>query len=128
MSKKYDKEKYKPKFWESVSICGEQYYRLFDSLIMSTAYLRLNVYAKTLYTYMLREAHKHKRFFDTGEFKFSIATGIKYINCSKPKIIQCIDELCLYGFIKRTNNSRYSRTTSTFCFSDKWKTTTIVDG
>ena len=88
---------------------------------MSTAYQKLSVYAKVLYTYMLREAHKSKKFFDTYEFSFSISTGMKYLNCSKPKIISCIEELITYGFIRRTNNSKYCKVTSTFCFSDFWK-------
>lgn len=118
---KFDKERYKPKEWESKVSAGEQYYRLFDSLITSGAYMNLSVYAKTLYTYMLREAHKSKQFFDVGEFGFSISTGLKYLNCSKPKVIMCIEELIESGFIQRTNNSKYAKITSKFCFSDKWK-------
>lgn len=121
MAKKYDKDKYKPKPYESTKLCGEQYYRLFDSLITSKAYMSISNDAKTLYTYMLREAHKDKQYYQTGEFKFSLTLCQKYLNVKRPKSIKTINELITYGFIERVNNSKYTKQTSKFIFSDKWK-------
>ena len=70
---------------------------------------------------MLREAHKDKQYYQTGEFKFSLALCQKYLNVKKPKSIKTINELITFGFIERTNNSKYTKQTSKFIFSDKWK-------
>ena len=55
-----------------------------------------------------------------GEFEYSVRFAKSVLNCSLQKASDTIKELRDKGFIELMNNSKYSKETSRWRFSDNW--------
>jgi hypothetical protein len=90
------------------------------------AFKSLSNYAKVLYMYMKDWAYGSKEFVEkhknggNGEFEYSVRFAKSVLNCSLQKASDTIKELRDKGFIELTNNSKYSKETSRWKFSDRW--------
>lgn len=120
-----EKENKKFRNWEN-PIIKDRYVRMPHEAINHEAFKSLSNYAKVLYMYMKDWAYGSKEFVEkhknggNGEFEYSVRFAKSVLNCSLQKASDTIKELRDKGFIELMNNSKYSKETSKWKFSDKW--------
>lgn len=127
-----DKEKRKRfREWENPKQ-KDTYIRFGTETLKHEIFISLSNNAKVLYMYMKSWAYNSKEFLQKhdnggiGEFEYSVSLTKKILNSSTQTALNTIHELEEKGFIERVNNSKHSRQTSLWIFSNKWYTGNMV--
>lgn len=98
----------------------ERHIRLTNDMLMHEKYLSLSCTARVLYNYMKLWAYGSHDYKTKGTFEYTITLAMKVCGVSNKTAIKAFYELENFGFIERQNNSKASRTNTTWAFSDKW--------
>lgn len=98
----------------------EKHIRLTNSMLTDEKYKALSSDAKVLYNYMKLWAYGSEEYKKFGTFDYSISRVMAIVGVSVKTAVKCVKELEENGFIERMNNSKFSRETSKFKFSDEW--------
>lgn len=97
----------------------EIHIRLTRSMLMHPSYMKLSSNAKVLYQYMRLWAYSNRDYKTTKMFPYSISRAMQ-IGVSNKTATVCLHELESCGFIRRENNSTYTKRTTLWSFSDAW--------
>lgn len=98
----------------------EKHIRLTNSMLTDERYKALSSDAKVLYNYMKLWAYGSPEYKKFETFDYSISRVMDIVGVSVKTAVKCVKELEKNGFIERVNNSKFTRETSKFKFSDKW--------
>jgi hypothetical protein len=98
----------------------ERHIRLTNDMLMHEKYLALSCTAKVLYNYMKLWAYGCHDFKSKGTFEYTVSLAMKVLRVSNKTAINAFHELEEFGFIERQNNSKASRSSTIWAFSDKW--------
>lgn len=99
---------------------NERHIRLTKDMLMDKVYLSLSCPSRVLYNYMKLWAYGSKEYKDKGTFDYSVSLAMQMCGVSNKTAIKCFHELEEKGFIERQNNSKFSKQTSKWKFSNKW--------
>ena len=99
---------------------NERHIRLTKDMLMDKVYLSLSCPSRVLYNYMKLWAYGSKEYKDKGTFDYSVSLAMQMCGVSNKTAIKCFHELEGKGFIERQNNSKFSKQTSKWKFSNKW--------
>lgn len=128
------KKPYKPKRFESTGVSNDTSANIYESMLLSPAFLDLNSRTRTLYLYMKAQYYGKRKpgkdFPDveqvqSGEcFYFNMAVAVKYNLYSVNNHTQFYKDIKIlenHGFIKTISNGKATRSKSIYRFSDEWQ-------
>lgn len=128
------KKPYKPKRFESTGVSNDTSANIYESMLLSPAFMDLNSRTRTLYLYMKAQYYgkrKPSKDFPNIEqvqsdecFYFNMAVAEKYKLYTRGNHKQFYGDIKIlenHGFIKTISNGKINKTKSVYRFSDEWQ-------
>lgn len=128
------KKTYKPKRFESTGVSNDTSANIYESMLLSPAFMDLNSRTRTLYLYMKAQYYGKRKpgkdFPDIEQvqsdecFYFNMSVAVKYKLYSVNNHTQFYNDIKIlenHGFIKTISNGKATRSKSIYRFSDEWQ-------